>query len=329
MIKYAISVVGLALGFLLIFTQSHAQQPTRVPRVGFVHAGPGGPPAQFVEAFRQGLRALGYVEGQNVEVEFRWHPPERLDLLPGIAHELVRSNADVLVGSTTPEIIALKQATSTIPIVMITPSDPVGAGLIGSLARPGGNVTGLAWMSRDITGKRLELLKEAVPKASRVADLWDPRNPALQVDFQEMQRAARTLGIKIHSAEVRDPNELVSAFSSIKRAHVDALIVQAGYLTMSHRKQIADLAVQHGLPSMFFAREYVDAGGLMSYGGSLSDLYRRSAYYVDRILKGARPADLPVEQPTKFQLIINMKTAKALGITIPEAILQRADEVLR
>jgi putative ABC transport system substrate-binding protein len=213
---------------------------------------------------------------------------------------------------------------------MITPSDPVGAGLIESLARPGGNVTGLAWMSRDITGKRLELLKEVVPKASRVGDLWEPLNyPASQLDFREVQRAARTLGIRIHSAEVRNPNQLVSAFSSLKRAHVDALIVQAGYLTMFDRKQIADLAVQHGLPTMFFARDYVDAGGLMSYGGNLTDLYRRSAGYVDRILKGARPADLPVEQPTTFELIINMKTARALGITIPEAVLQRADEVIR
>jgi len=324
----ALRVAAIVLAALVASIPSHAQQPTRMPRIGFVATGPGG--AQpGVEAFRQGLRALGYVEGENIKIEMRWHPPERPDLLPGIANELVHSQAEVLVASSTPEILALKQATSTIPIVMISPSDPVGTGLIESLARPGGNVTGLAWMSRDITGKRLELLKEAVPKISRVGDLWNPLNPATQGDFRQVQLAARTLGITIHSAEVRKPNEIVSAFSSIRRARADALIVQADNLTMTHRKQIADLALQSRLPTMFFVRDYVDDGGLMSYGANLTDLYRRSAAYVDKILKGAKPVDLPVEQPTKFELVVNLRTAKALGITIPEAILLRADEVIR
>ena len=211
---------------------------------------------------------------------------------------------------------------------MIAPSDPVGSGLVDSLARPGGNITGLAWMSRDIIGKRLELLKETVPRTSRLGDLWNPLNPATQGDFREVQLAARTLGITIHSAEVRDPNEFVSAFSSIRRARADALIVQADYLTITHRKQIASLAVQSGLPTMFFVRDYVDEGGLMSYGANLTDLYRRSADYVDKILRGAKPADLPVEQPTKFEVAINMKTAKALGIKIPNSILVQATNVI-
>jgi putative ABC transport system substrate-binding protein len=308
---------------------TYAQQPTHVPRLGFVIAGQPEGPTKLTDAFRQGLRELGYVEGENIRIELRWHPPERPDLLPGIASELVRSKVDVLLAPTTPEILALKQATNTIPIVMIAPSDPVGTGLVESLARPGGNVTGLAWMSRDIMGKRLELLREAVPKVSRMSDLWNPRNPSTQRDFKEIEVAARALGITVHSAEVREPNEFVGAFSSMTRARADALVVQADYLTWVHRKQIVDLALQRRLPTMFFAREYVDAGGLMSYGANLAELFRRSASYVDKILKGVRPVDLPVEQPTNFELVINLKTAKALGITIPESILLRADEVIR
>jgi putative ABC transport system substrate-binding protein len=284
---------------------------------------------QSVEAFRQGLRDLGYVEGQNITIEMRWHAADRPDLLPGIAMELVGAKMDILVAASTPEIVALKQATRTIPIVMIAPSDPVGTGLIQSLARPGGNVTGLSWMSRGVVGKRLELLKETVPKISVVGDLWNPLNPATQGDFREIGIAARTLGLTIHSEEVREPDQFVTAFSSIRRAHADALIVQADYLTITHRKQIADLAIQSGLPTVFFVRDYVEDGGLLSYGASLTDLYRRSAGYVDKLLKGAKAADLPVEQPTKFELVVNLKTAKALGIAIPESILLRADEVIQ
>src|SRR5262249_22528427 len=275
----------------------------------------------LVDAFRQGLRELGYIEGENIQIELRWHPPERPDLLPGIASELVRSKVDVLLAPTTPEILALKESTASIPIVMIAPSDPVATGLVEGLARLGGNVTGLAWMSRDIMGKRLELLREAIPKATRMSDLWNPRNPSTQRDFKEIEVAARALGITLYSAEVREPTEFVGAFSSMTRARADALVVQADYLTWVHRKQIVDLALQQRLPTMFFAREYVDAGGLMSYGANLAELFRRSASYVDKILKGARPGEIPVEQPTTFELVINLKTAKALGIAIPESIL--------
>jgi len=326
---YALRVAAVALAALVASAPAYPQQSTHVPLIGLVHPGPPEASARFIEAFRQGLQDLGYVDGRNIKIEVGWHAPERPDLLPSIASELVRSGPDVLVGPTTVQVLALKQATSTIPIVMIAPSDPVGTGLVESLARPGGNVTGTSLMSRDIMGKRLELLKEAVPKISRVSDLWNPANPSTQRDFRQIEAAAEALGIAIHSAQVRDPNEFVSAFSSITRAHADGLIVQADQLTWVHRKQIVDLALQSHLPSMFFIKEYVAAGGLMSYGANVADLYRRSATYIDKILKGARPADLPVEQPTTFELVINVKTAKALGITIPEAILLRADEVIR
>jgi putative ABC transport system substrate-binding protein len=329
MTGYVLRVVALLVAALLQAAPSLAQQSTRVPRIGFVMPGSAEASAGLINAFRQGLQELGYVEGQNIQIDFRWQPADRPDLLPGIVSELVRSNPDVLVGPTTPQALALKQATSTIPIVMVVPSDPIGTGLVQTLARPGGNVTGLTWMSIDIMAKRLDLLKETVPKISRVGDIWNPANPATQRDFKEIEAAARKLGLTIHSAEVRGPNDFNSAFSLLTRAHVDALILQTDQLTWIHRQQLANLTVQNRLPTIFFAREYVDGGGLMSYGASLADLYRRSAGYVDKILKGASPAELPVEQPTKFELVVNLKTAKALGITIPEAILLRANEVLR
>jgi putative tryptophan/tyrosine transport system substrate-binding protein len=329
MTAYVLRAVALLVAALLQVAPSHAQQSARVPRIGFVMPGSAEASAGLINAFRQGLQELGYVEGQNIQIDFRWQPADRPDLLPGIVSELVRSNPDVLVGPTTPQALALKKATSTIPIVMVVPSDPIGTGLVQTLARPGGNVTGLSLMSNDIMAKRLELLKETVPKISRVGDIWNPANPATQRDFKEIEIAARKLGLTIHSAEVRGPNDFNSAFSSLTRARVDALILQTDQLTWIHRQQIAKLTVQNRLPTIFFAREYVDGGGLMSYGASLADLYRRSASYVDKILAGASPAELPVEQPTKFELVVNLNTAKALGITIPEAILLRANEVLR
>ncbi len=329
MTGYVLRVVALLVAALLQAAPSVAQQSARVPRIGFVMPGSAEAAAGLINAFRQGLQELGYVEGQSIQIDFRWQPADRPDLLPGIVSELVRSNPDVLVGPTTPQALALKKATSTIPIVMVVPSDPIGTGLVQSLARPGGNVTGLSLMSNDIMAKRLELLKETVPKISRVGDIWNPANPATQRDFKQIEIAARKLGLTIHSAEVRGPNDFNSAFSSLTRARVAALILQTGQLTWIHRQQLTNLTVQNRLPTIFFAREYVDGGGLMSYGASLADLYRRSASYVDKILKGASPAELPVEQPTKFELVVNLKTAKALGITIPEAILLQANEVLR
>ena len=321
--------VALLVAALLQVAPSLAQQSARVPRIGFVMPGSADASAGLINAFREGLQELGYVEGQNIQIDFRWQPADRPDLLPAIVSELVRSNPDVLVGPTTPQALALKKATSTIPIVMVVPADPIGTGLVQTLARPGGNVTGLSLMSTDIMAKRLELLKETVPRISRVGDIWNPANPATQRDFKEIEIAARKLGLTIHSAEVRGPNDFNSAFSSLTRSRVDALILQTDQLTWIHRQQIANLTVQNRLPTIFFAREYVDGGGLMSYGASLADLYRRSASYVDKILRGASPAELPVEQPSKFELVVNLKTAKALGITIPEAILLRANEVLR
>lgn len=329
MTGYMLRLVVLLVAALLQVAPALAQQSARVPRIGFVMPGSAEAAASLINAFRQGLQELGYVEGKNIQIDFRWQPADRPELLPGIVSDLIRSNPDVLVGPTTPQALALKQATSTIPIVMVLPSDPIGTGIVRSLARPGGNVTGLSLMSNDLMGKRLELLKEMVPKISQVGDIWNPANPATQRDFKAIEAAARKLGLTIHSAEVRGPNDFNSAFSSLTRARVDALILQTDQLTWIHRQQIVDFTVQNRLPTIFFAREYVDAGGLMSYGASFADMYRRSAGYVVKILKGASPAELPVEQPTKFEMVVNLKTAKALGITIPEAILLQANEVLR
>lgn len=330
MTKFTVKAVIIGLAALLTSALSQAQQPARVYRIGLPWTGqPEASTLELIEAFRQELRYLGYADGQNANIEIHWHSPERPDLLPGIANELARSGVDILVAGSTPQIIALKQATRTIPIVMVAPSDPVGTGLVESLARPGGNVTGLAWMQHDIIGKSLQLLKEIVPTMSRLADLWNPVNPATQRDFAEIEARGRAIGITVYSAQVRASTEFANAFSSIARAHADAVIVQADPLTITHRRQILELLAQNRLPSMFFMRQFVDEGGLLSYGASLKDQYRRAAGYVAKILKGARPADLPVEQPRKFDLVINLRTVKVLGITIPESILLQADEVIR
>jgi putative ABC transport system substrate-binding protein len=316
-------IVGL--GILSMSLTADASQPKRVPRIGVITFE--GLERQ-IEEFKRGLRELGYVENQNVQIELRSYPTERLDLLPGIASELVRSEADVLVAQSTPEIRALMQATSTIPIVMVGPGDPVGAGLVASLARPGGNVTGVTFMMTGTFGKRLELLKETIGKISRVGVLWNPANPVVRQYFVETQVAAQTLGITIHSVEVREPNEFASAFSSIAKARDGGLIVILDPLMAVHKGLIIDFAAREHVPSMSNLRVFVEAGGLMSYGVNPLWNQRRAATYVAKILRGAKPADLPVEQPTKFELVINMKTAKALGLTIPQSILARADEVI-
>ena len=320
----------VSLVMLVASFASYAQQPSSGPRIVLVIPSPPEAQVELVGAFRQGLRDLGYVEGQNIRFELSLYPPERPDLLPGIASELVRSKVDVLVAVSTPQIRALMEATKTIPIVMIGPGDPVGSGLVASLARPGGNVTGLTIMSHDIMGKRLELLKQAIPKMSRVGALFNPTNPAGRRDIlEELQAAGRSLHIAVHPAPVQEQDEISSAFSSIVAAHDDGVIVAVDPIIWPHRKLIVDLCVQKHLPSMSYFREFAELGGLTSYGPNGIELFRRAATYVDKILKGARPADLPVEQPTKFELVINLKTAKTLGITIPEAILQQADEVIR
>ena len=322
---YLLLLVNLAL--VAASSAAYPQQPT--PRIGMVLQGGVEAFEVPLAAFRNKLRDLGYIEGQNISIEYRGYPPERPDLLPGIAKELVQSRVDVMVAISTPEIRALMQATNTIPIVMIGPGDPVGAGLIASLAHPGGNVTGMTFLTGDLSGKRLELLKEAIPGLSRVGVLFNPVNPVVRQDVMQLQAAGRTLGITIHPAEVREPSEFSSAFSSMTGTHDKALVVVIDPITWVNRKVIVDLAARNRLPSIFYTSGFTELGGLMSFGPRGSDNWSEAAVYVAKILKGANPADLPVQQPTLFELVVNLKTAKTLGITFPESILQRADKVIR
>ncbi|MBI4587724.1 MAG: ABC transporter substrate-binding protein [Candidatus Rokubacteria bacterium] len=326
------TVVLVALGILATPLSAGAQQPGRVPRIGILL--PGSPPTPAtplptLEAFLQGLRDLGYVEGRNVALEYRW-AEGKLDPLSDLAAELVRLKVDVIVTHTAPAIQAAKKATSTVPIVMAAVGDPVVTGLVASLARPGGNITGLSLLAPELAGKRLELLKETLPKLSRVAVLWNSASPAMVHTFRQALVAAETLGVKFQSLEVQgDPTDFERAFSAITRERPDGLFVTLDPFTSRHRGRIAELAAKHRVPAMYELREFVDAGGLMAYGPSSRDLWRRAATYVDKILKGAKPADLPVEQPTKFELVVNLKTAKALGLTIPQSVLIRADHVIQ
>jgi putative ABC transport system substrate-binding protein len=305
-------------------------QPTRnVRAVGFL----GPPPSAggLVQAFQQGLRDLGYVEGQNLRIEYRYtdvalqgHP----ELFPRLAAELVRLKPDVLVVSVTEAALAAKKATSTIPIVMVSVPDPVGAGLVSSLARPGGNVTGLSRQTRDIIGKTFQLLKEALPETSRVDLLANPTDPLSSAMVAEAKEAAKSLGVQLKIVEARAPTELEGAFSTMRADQAGATLVVGGAGFYLNRTRIADLALRNRLPSVFQNREFVEAGGLLSYAPSTVANYRRAAFFVDKILKGTKPADLPVEEPTQFELVINLKTAKALGLTIPPSLLVRADQVI-
>ena len=301
-------------------------QQARVPRVAVLW--PITPPANFDEAFKQGLREHGYVEGRNVILERRYGEgqPERMS---EIAAELVRMKVDVIVAVTDAPILAVKQRTRSIPIVMVSASDPVGTGFVASLTRPGGNITGLSRMSPELSAKRVALLREAVPRISRVAVMWNPEVRGALLDFKELEGPARSLRLQIQSIEVSRADDVAAAFAAIIEARAEALIViTPNPVAFANRGQLASLALKNRLPSMYGGRDYVDAGGLMAYGPNTPDLNRRAAAYVDRILKGAKPADLPVEQPTKFELIINLKTAKALGLTIPPSLLARADQVI-
>jgi ABC-type uncharacterized transport system substrate-binding protein len=308
---------------------AYSQQPKAVYRVGMVLQGSAETTTEGVAAFRKELRDLGYVEGQNLSIESRYYHPPGPDALTEIARELVQSKVDVLTAMSTPEIRALIQATTTIPIVMIVPGDPVGAGLIQSLARPGGNVTGLTIQMTELNGKRLELVREVVPKISRVGVLFNPTNPVGRSNVTELEAAGRALGITIHPVEVREPHDLPKAVSLVTEARNQAVIVVVDPLTWINRVAVLELVARTRLPSMFYIREFVELGGLMSYGSSTVDQFRRAAIYVAKILKGAKPADLPVQQPIKFELFINLKTAKAIGITIPESMLLRADQVIK
>jgi len=316
---------------------SEAQQAGKAYRIGYLSpsspSDPEGLASPFGErglaAFRQGLRDLGYVEGQNFAIEGRW-AEGKFERLPNLAAELVRLKVDVIVSVVTQATLAAKNATRTIPIVLVAAGDPVGSGLIASLARPGGNVTGPSAMYADLAGKQLELLKETVPRVSRVAVLWNPANAAWQAQMlKATQVAAPALGLRVELLEARGAGELEGAFAAMTRERASALLVQVDVIFALHAKRIADLAAKHRLPAMYGSKEHVEAGGFMSYAPNALDVFRRAATYVDKILKGAKPADLPVEQPTKFEFVINLKTAKALGLTIPQSVLGRADEVIQ
>jgi len=321
-----ISLLALCL-LIALGSSVQAQQLGKIPRIGFLTSG--GLPSSSFEAFRQGLRDLGYIEGKNLVIEFR-DAEAKQDRIPGLIAELVQLKVDVLVSPAQPVIRRAKQATKTIPIVMSANFDPVATGIVDSLARPGGNITGLSTLARELSGKRLELLKEAVPRMSRVGVLWDPNTPGPNISFKEYETAASVLKIQIQSLEVRGPNpDFEGAFQSATKGRASGLITIRNSLLNSFTKQVTELAVKNRLPSMYEAREWVEASGLLSYATSDAENYRRVAMYVDKILKGAKPADLPVEQPTKFEFVINLKAAKQIGLTIPPNVLARADRVIR
>jgi putative ABC transport system substrate-binding protein len=320
----------IAGGLLAAPLAAEAQPAASLPRIGYLSAGSLSDPRfpRFLQAFRQGLRELGHVEGQNIAIEFRW-AEGKADRLPGLAAELVRLKVNVIVAVGTPAVQAAKLATETIAIVMVAVGDPVAAGFVASLARPGGNITGLSTMAPELVGKQLELLKEVVPKVSRVALLGNPANPNHAQQVRGAQDAARALGVQLQPLEARDLTEIDHAFATITTERAGAVIVLVDGMLLNHRTRIADHAARRRLPTVSGQSDHAEAGGLMAYGPSLSGRFRRAATYVDKILKGAKPADLPVEQPTTFELIINLKTAKVLGLTIPQSVLGRADEVIQ
>jgi putative tryptophan/tyrosine transport system substrate-binding protein len=304
-----------------------AQQAARIPRIGVLHPGAPATSSHFATAFSQGLREHGYLEGQNIVVERRF-AEAKAERIPDIAGELVRLKVDVIVTSTDQGIAAVKQETQTIPIVMANSTDPIGTGFVASLARPGGNVTGLSSVSPELSAKRLELLKEAVPRLSRVAIVWNPDVRGAVLEYKETESAARSLHLQLQSVEVNRPDGFDRAFSALTTGRAEALTVASSSLAFRNRILIASLAQENRLPSIYGLREFADAGGLMAYGPNYAELWRRAAAYVSKILKGAKPGELPVEQPTTFELIINLKTAKALGLTIPRSLLRRADQVI-
>ena len=326
--RAAVSSILVVVVMLAVAVIAEAQQPKKVPRIGVVLSG-GSVFPSTIEAFRQGLRDLGYVEGQNLLIEYRYGEG-KLDRMPGLVNELVEQKVDILFVTNQVAIRAAKKTTKTIPIVMVSGNDPVVAGLVDSLAHPGGNVTGLSQLSRDLSAKRVELLKETLPKMVRMAVLWDPEGPGPRIAFKEYRGAARIFKLHFQSLEVRGPEpNIEGAFQAAKTGRADALIIVINPLIGVHQQAIVELATKNRLPSMWEGDRFVEAGGLMSYGVSYSDMYRRAAVYVDKILKGAKPADLPVEQPTKFEFIINLKAAKQIGLTIPPNVLARADKVIK
>jgi putative tryptophan/tyrosine transport system substrate-binding protein len=319
-------LVSLALASVHL---AGAQQPKKVPRIGYLTGATPDGQLDRIEAFRQGLRELGYVEGKNIVIE--WRSAEgTLDRLPARAAELVRLKVDIIVTAGPPATRSAKEATVTIPIVFAQDGDPVASGFVASLARPGGNITGLSTLAPELSGKRLELLKEIVPRLSRVAVLGNSTNPANAQVLKETELAAGVFGVKLQYLDVLDPKDIETAFRAASKGRADAVLMTvSGGVVLSQRTQVVELAAKSRLPAMYIIREYVETGGLMSYGVSLIDLDRRAATYVDKILKGAKPADLPVEQPTKFEFIINLTAAKQIGLTIPPNVLVRADRVIK
>ena len=321
-------VLALGAGALAAPLASFAQQkPPKVARIGFLGGSSASVSASRVEALRAGLRDLGYVEGKNIVIEFRW-AEGKYERLPGMAAELVGLKVAVIVAATPPAIQAAQPATTIIPIVMVATPDPVGAGFVASLARPGGNITGLSNIAVDLSSKYLELLRVAVPKSSRVAVLVNPGHPHHPDMLKNIQAAAKTTGMNVLPVQASTASQIEAAFGAMKQERAGALIVPPDGFFGSQARRIAELAVKNRLPTMFWAREYVEAGGLMSYSQNVSERFRRAATYVDKILKGAKPADLPIEQATKFELVVNLKTAKAIGLTISQDLLFRADKVI-
>ena len=328
------SLLAFALVFLVeclgpfgLASAADAQQATTPRRIGVLLVG-FSPDSKEAQAFRQGLRDAGYTEGRDVVIEWRSANGE-FSRIPQLATNLVQSKVEVIVVDGTPAAQAAKRATSTIPIVMSMAADPVGSGLVASLAHPGGNITGLSVMSAELSAKRLQLLKEAIPRLTRVAVLWNPAQSWHPKVIDDLKRIAPSLSIELNFVSARTPEEIGPAFAAVRRGHAQALYVLGDFFFFTHRRVLLDLASKARVPVISGTRHFADDGALMSYGADYADQWRRSVGYVDRILKGAKPGDLPIEQPTKFELVVNLKTAKALGITIPESILLRADEVIR
>ncbi|MBI4635383.1 MAG: ABC transporter substrate-binding protein [Candidatus Rokubacteria bacterium] len=326
--RQAVLIVTLTVMLLALPVAAETEQAGKMYRIGFLgRESPTPEVAHLLDAFRGGLRELGYVEHQNVRIEWRW-AEGRADRLPGLADELVRLAVDVIATQGVPETRAAKQATRNIPIVMVYVGDPLGSGLVGSLAHPDGNVTGLSFLFPELTLKQLEVLRDTVPRVTRVAVLWNPRNPSHRGVLDSLQRAAPSLGLALRPVTASAADEFDRVFAGIARERIGALIVVGDPLYFRHRGPLAALALRHRLPSAFNLREHVAAGGLVSYGVHFSDLYRRAAFYVVNVLQGRKVSDLPIEQPTRFELGINLKTAKALGLTIPPSVLLRADYLI-
>jgi len=305
----------------------HAQYTGKVYRIGFLGNSTAALESNLVEPFRDGLRELGYQEGRNVAIEYRW-AEGKYERFPSLVAELIASKVDVIVTAGTPATLAVKKAMPSIPLVMVAVGDPIGTGIVASLGQPGGNITGLSSIAPELEGKRLELLREIIPKLSHIAVLWNPVNPFHNASLKQAQAAAQTLRMKVQSVAVRTREDLDDAFASLLRERPGALLVLADRVFLHDRARLMNFAAANRLPGVYAYRELVEAGGLMSFGPSYADMHRRAATFVDKILKGAKPADLPVEQPTKFELVINLKSAKAIGLVVPPTLLARADEVI-